>query len=148
MDSLKIDVGEKRIAINGDESRLLIFNPSDTLFVERFYKLIGEFESKLTDYQKRSKELEADTRANGHDLPANMGARLELIKEACEYSRESIDKVFGAGTSQTVFGDTLSLNAVQQFFEGITPFISAVRSEKIAKYIVKKPISTKPRKRK
>lgn len=134
MDSLKIDVGEKRIAINGDESRLLIFNPSDVLFAERFYKLIGEFESRLTEYQKQSVILEADNTPNGNNMPANMAVRLELIKEACEYSRESIDKVFGAGTSQTVFGDTLSLDAVQQFFEGITPFISAVRSEKVQKY--------------
>lgn len=134
MDSLNINTGEKRIAINGDESRLLIFNPSDVLFVERFYKLIGEFENKLTDYQKRSKELEADNTPNGNNMPANMAARLELVKEACEYSRESIDKVFGAGTSQIVFGDTLSLDAVQQFFEGITPHISAARSEKVQKY--------------
>lgn len=139
MDSLQIDVGEKRIAINGDESRLLIFNPSDTLFVERFYKLISEFENKLTDYQNRSIALEADTTKNGNNIPANMGARLELIKEACEYSRESIDKVFGAGTSQTVFGDTLSLDAVQQFFAGITPFISVARAEKVAKYTNAKP---------
>lgn len=134
MDSLKIDVGEKRIAINGDESRLLIFNPSDVLFAERFYKLISEFENKLTQYQAKSVELEADNTPNGNNMPANMGARLELVKEACNYSRESIDKVFGAGTSQTVFGDTLSLDAVQQFFAGITPFISAVRSEKVQKY--------------
>lgn len=139
MDTLRIETGEKRIAINGDESRLLIFDPSDVLFVERFYKLISEFESKLTDYQKRSKELEADTRTNGNDIPANMGARLELVKEACNYSRESIDKVFGAGTSQTVFGDALSLDAVQQFFEGITPFIAVARSEKVQKYTNARP---------
>lgn len=135
MDSLQINTGEKRIAINGDESRLLVFNPSDVLFVERFYKLISEFENRLTEYQKQSIALEADTRTNGNDIPVNMGARLELVKEACEYSRESIDKVFGAGTSQMVFGDTLSLDAVQQFFEGITPFIAVARSEKVRQYM-------------
>ena len=136
MDSLQINTGEKRIPITRDgvSAGELVFNPSDTLFAERFYKLIGEFENKLTQYQVKSVVLEADNTPNGNDLPANMGARLELVKEACEYARESIDKVFGAGTSQTVFGDTYSLDSVQQFFEGITPYIKTARTEKVAKY--------------
>jgi hypothetical protein len=148
MDSLQIQTGEKRIAINGDESRVIVFNPSDTLFAERFYKLIGEFENRLTEYQQRGIELEADSTPNGNGMPANMGARLELIKEACEYSRESIDKVFGEGTSQIVFGDVLSLDAIQQFFSGITPFIQTTRAEKIAPYLVKKSVNGSGRKRK
>lgn len=137
MDTLNISTGEKRISINGDESRVIVFNPSDTLFAVRFYKLMNEFEHKLNEYQTRSIELEADNRTNGNDLPANMGERLELVKEACEYSRESIDRVFGEGTSQTVFGDALSLDLIQQFFTGITPFISAARTNRIQKYIDK-----------
>lgn len=139
MDILKIETGEKRISINGDESRVITFNPSDTLFAERFYLLMNEFEHKLNEYQTRSIELEADNRTNGNELPANMGERLELVKEACTYSRESIDKVFGEGTSQAVFGDALSLDLIQQFFEGITPLIQVARVNRIQKYIDKKP---------
>lgn len=146
MDSLQINIGEKRIAINGDENRLLIFNPSDVLFAERFYKLIGEFETKLTEYQKRSAVLDANKSLDGNQIPANMGERLELQKESCNYCRENIDRVFGVGTSQIVFGDTLSLDAVQQFFEGITRFIEPARTEKIQKYTT--PASAKRNKRK
>lgn len=139
MDTLNISTGEKRIAINGDPSRAIVFNPSDVLFAERFYHLIGEFQERLTEYQARSKELETNAAANGNGLPANMQERIDLIKESCTYIYEKIDLIFGPGTSQAAFEGAMSLDAVTQFFEGITPYIQAARVDKVAKYTNKKP---------
>jgi hypothetical protein len=134
MDSIRIDTGERRIAINDDPDRVIVFNPEDVVFAERFYAIVAEFETKLTGYQDRYDQLETDP------------DKLALLRETCEYIREKVDYVFGSGTSQTVFGDAMTLNMFEQFFSGIMPFIRSTRTEKIKQYLPKdKP---KPRKRK
>jgi len=127
MRSLQIDAGLVRIAINGDPERVIEFNPGDVLFAERFYQLLAEFEAKESDFSSRADELD---RAEGD----NMGERLAFLHEVCEFMRAKIDALFGAGTSQKAFGDSLSLEMFEQFFTGITPFIKAARNERTAQY--------------
>ena len=138
MDSIRINTGEKRISINDDPTRVIVFNPSDVVFAETFYALVGEFDTKLSEYKLRSEIMDADATLDANGMPANLDKRLALLREACTYMRSKIDSIFGKGTSQTAFGDTLSLDVFPQFFDGITPFIQAVREEKIAQYSGKK----------
>ncbi|MBV5322620.1 MAG: hypothetical protein JZU60_02145 [Ilumatobacteraceae bacterium] len=139
MDLIKTSTGNKEISVerDGKLAGVVRFNPSDVVFAEKFYALVGEFESKLAEYQTRSEAIESQTELDNNQLPVNMEDRLALLREACTFIRERIDHLFGTGTSQIAFGDTLSLDIFTQFFEGITPFIQAVRIEKIAQYSVK-----------
>lgn len=139
MDLIKTSTGNKEISVerDGKLAGVVRFNPSDVVFAEKFYALVGEFESKLAEYQTRSEAIESQTELDNNQLPVNMEDRLALLREACTFIRERIDHLFGTGTSQIAFGDTLSLDIFTQFFEGITPFIQAVRTEKIAQYSVK-----------
>jgi hypothetical protein len=139
MDSIQINTGEKRIAVNGDPERVIVFNPSDVLFAERFYKLITEFEKKLNEYKIRAEEIDENSDVDDLGIPVNTQVRIDLMCEACIYIREQIDLLFGKGTSQKAFGDALTLDMFQQFFEGITPFIQNERSAKIEKYTNKRP---------
>jgi hypothetical protein len=134
MDSIRIDTGLKRIAINDDPLRVIEFNPEDTAFAERFYQLLGKFEAKLKDYQARAETLDTQD-VDEHGIPKNMSEHLALQREACEFMRGQIDALFGPETSAKAFGDTLNLFAFAQFFEGITPFIQATRTDKMAKYL-------------
>lgn len=134
MDTLQINTGEKRIAINGDESRVIAFNPNDVIFAEKFYQLISEFQRKLVEYRKRAETIEAETQVDENEIPVNFGDGLTLQRDACLYFRESIDTLFGAGTSQKAFGDTLNLDVFPQFFNGIVPFIQHARADKIQQY--------------
>lgn len=127
--------------INGDESRVIAFDPTDILFAERFYKAIADFEAKLADYQKRAQDLEAESGEDANGIPTNTEARIALLRDTCQFMRDKIDSVFGAGTSQTTFGDALSLDMFNQFFDGITPYFSKARAAKVAQYI---PQSRKP----
>ena len=95
MDSIRIDNGEKRICVNDDPSRVIVFNPSDIVFAEKFYNLIGNFETRLTEYQGRSADIDADKSTDGNGLPANLGQRMALLREACQYIRDQIDVLFG-----------------------------------------------------
>ena len=135
MDSIRIDTGVKRIAINDDPTRVITFNPNDVAFAERFYSLIREFEDKQVEYETRSKELDAHKdELDEHGLPVNVGEGLAFLREVCEFMCGRIDHLFGPGTSRIAFGDALTLEMFEQFFTGITPFIQSAREEKILRY--------------
>ncbi len=135
MDSLSIDVGEIRLAINNDPNRVIAFNPSDAGFAERFYKVVEEFRAKSEEYKRQADQELTDEIAIG------------ILKDTCLYVRDRIDYVFGAETSQKAFGDALVMDMFAQFFDGITPYIQKVRTAKIEKYLQPAKVS-KYRKRK
>lgn len=134
MDSLRIDTGVIRLSINDDESRVIEFNPEDVVFVEKFYRLIKSFEEKEVEYRTRSEEIEKETGLDSYGMPVNTTKRIELMNDLCDYMRGQIDGVFGDGTSQTVFGDTKTLNMFEQFYSGLMPFVNKARSKKMDKY--------------
>jgi hypothetical protein len=134
VDSLQITSGEKRIAINDDPDRVIVFNPADIIFVEKFYKLIAEFEEKAKEYQARFEELSKIEENDEHGFPVNTDERFELLKEVCVYIRGKIDDIFGKDTSQKAFGDAYDIEQFKQFFDGMTPFIQKARAEKLQKY--------------
>lgn len=140
-DTLRIDTGVKKIAIQRDDQPecFIEFNPSDVAFAERFYALLGDFEGKLKDFQVRSEEIDKNADLDGRGIPVNLPERLALTRDACMFIRGKIDDLFGPGTSQAVFGDALTLDMFTQFFEGITPFIKVARTEKLTKYDHRKP---------
>ena len=124
MQSLKIDLGTVKLAVNDDPEKVIEFNPTDVGMAERFYELISEFNVKKEEYQKKSFELD----------PENVEGGLSLLHEICEYMRGKIDYVFGDGTSQKAFGNAMVLDMFEQFFAGITPYIQKARSEKVKQY--------------
>lgn len=134
MDSLHIDTGIKRIAINDDETRVIEFNPKDVIFVERFYKTYSEIEKHLDDFKIQAKEIESEAGTDKNNLPANLEQRIGFMREVCEFCNDQIDAIFGEGTAKKVFGDVLNLEMYMQFFDGITPFIQTARTSKIVKY--------------
>jgi hypothetical protein len=132
--SLSIETGLIRLAINGDETRVISFNPSDALFAEKFYKMLGTLQERFANYRKQAEAVEAKKEADSNGIPLNTGERIELMKEVCIFAREQIDELFGNGASQTVFEDALSIEAIIQFFEGVRPYMQKARAEKVARY--------------
>jgi hypothetical protein len=133
---MNINTNEAIIPIERDGKPVgeLKFNPGNVGFVDRFYNLIGEFEVKEKEFQKRSRELDQNNEPGAYGIPKNTGEGLKLLNEICIYMREKIDYVFGEGTSQMVFGDYNNPNMFAQFFDGITPYIQKARNDKLAKY--------------
>lgn len=138
MENLQINTGVKRVIINDDPGRFIEFNPEDVLFAEKFYALIKVFEQQETKFQERLKQISANEEKDEYGIPLNTQETFDLAIEICNFLREQLDKVFGAGTSLTVFGETQSLSMFEQFFSGIAPFIQSSRVNKVAKYQAKK----------
>lgn len=134
MEELRIDTGGVKLKVNGDPTRVIVFNPTDISFAERFYGLLSEFEEKEKEYQQKVEALQKNTETDSLGIPKNFGPALVLLRETCGFLREKIDDVFGAGTSQAAFGDANTLDMFEQFFEGITPFVQKAREKQVSKY--------------
>lgn len=138
MDTINISTGVKRIHIVRDDEveADISFNPSDALFAEKFYAVYKEFMEKQAEYELKSKELDAhkdETDENG--IPINIDQGIAFINEVCTFMRGKIDQLFGAGTSEKVFGSTNNIESINQFFNGIVPFVNKERAEKMNKHI-------------
>lgn len=132
--SITIDTGEVRLLINDDESRVITFNPEDLAFVDGLYGLIEALEAKSAEFSAREEELKKDDSVNGFGIPTYAKEMIALNKEVCEYIRGGIDELFGAGTSQTVFGNANTLGMFEQFFNGVISFVKVKRQKAMEKY--------------
>lgn len=136
MDNLNLNVDTtKRVMINNDPEKVVEFDPADTLFAERFYALYSDLLKKQKEYEKIANSLDArmDER-DENGVPVITGEGIAFLKNVCVYMREKIDTLFGEGTSQMVFGDSLNIYAIAQFMEGIIGFVELARSKKVSKY--------------
>jgi hypothetical protein len=134
MENLKIDTGTKRIMINDDPNNVLEFNPADVAFAEAFYQLMKNFEEKQVEYSARAEALDKNKAVDSTGVPINFQEGMELLREINIFMRGEIDILFGAGTSQKLFGNAVNLQMFTQLFEGITPFIASARVAKVSAY--------------
>ena len=127
MEHLKIDTGAVSLAINGDESRVITFYPTDVKFAEDFFGLAKSFISKRKEMAERSAALNGNPNAAAEELA--------MLRETYNFMREEIDRVFGAGTAQTAFGNHDSLTSYIQFFRGIEPYVRNARQRELDRYL-------------
>jgi hypothetical protein len=131
--NLRIDTGVITLTIN-DGPNTLQFNPSDVLFAEKFYRLMEALSAKIAEYKEWAARIDADKSLDESGMPKSLGEAITFTKTACGFFRAEIDALFGAGSSQKLFGDVVSLQAIGQFFNGITPHIGRARESRVAKY--------------
>lgn len=142
MDSIRIDTGLKRIAINEDPNRIIEFNPKDLLFAEKFYAMVKEIKTMLKEIENKSVEFDIRSKDVDFDDPKFTDVIDEALifhKQSCEKMFEEIDKLFGKGVSEMVFQGVYALEVIAQFLDGITPFITEERSAKVEKYMKRIP---------
>lgn len=132
--SLNLNLGGIKLAVNGDMSKIISFNPDDIGFAERFYNLF----SKLDEYQKKYTDKVAQLEENGeldeHGLPKNTADRFRTEREMFADLRSEFDIVFGAGTCEKAFGEMNTFDMFSEFLTAITPYVEKSRKSKISKY--------------
>lgn len=125
MESLKISTGQISLQIlddNGEPRGVFKFNPQDIESAKQFVRIKNE----LTD-----KQLEFDARSSVCNTEEE---RVELLSEIVDYFNDLIDKCFGSGSSEILFGGAKTLSMFADFFEGITPYYEKASNSRLSKY--------------
>lgn len=136
METIKINSGVVRLQIDCDGVKDIIsFNPNDVHFVEAFYSLYDEFTLEEKRFQEKMKALEADDSLDDLGLPRNVGERIAVVVAYGNLINQKIDTVFGAGTCEKAFRGAMVPEMYEQFFNGVTPYITKDREEKVSKYM-------------
>ena len=119
MTNLEFNDGLKRLAINGDENRIITINPTDISIVKRYNEVIPQLDELSEKYKQISQEKV-----------------VEAVSELDRKAREFIDYIIGAEVSVTVFGtaNCLSYAGGQTIFENfLTAYMDymtpAIKSE-------------------
>lgn len=94
-------------------------------------------QEKLADLVNQVEALEQSKAAPQKEMVDLAVQGTNIRQEGCIALLKDLDDLFGAGTSNTVFGDLLSEYAIGSFIEQITPYIVQVRKGKIDKYTAK-----------
>lgn len=129
MESIKYNDGKIRLMINDDPDRVITFAPDDVGFVSRYYELVDFIDGKQMEYVQKAEEIDKSS-----DMKDKDG--LKLYKTMCEDIKNQIDYVFGNGTSQAVFEDSLRLDMFEQFLVGIVPYVKKARENKVRPYLL------------
>lgn len=132
MEELKLNSGLKKIAIkdeDGDLITVLRVNVADADTAERFAKIINNLQEISENCEKEAaawkKEHEQDETVSGE---VDVERVLQINRIRVRYLKqiaEEIDKLFGEGTVQSIYGDIVPDEAaLVEFVEGIIPVMN------------------------
>ena len=129
MEELKLNSGLKKIAIkdeDGDLVTVLRVNVADADTAERFAKIINNLqEISEKEAMAWKKEHEQEETASGE---VDVERVLQINRIRVRYLKqiaEEIDKLFGEGTVQGIYGDIVPDEAaLVEFVEGIIPVMN------------------------
>lgn len=113
MKDLELNTGIIELAIQGDKSRVLRFNPTDANTIDGFCNLVNNINVKLAELAGEEERIIKS------DLPdlEKIRSRNKLSLKIDRFFREELDLIFGAGTSNLVFEDlcTSALTGTGEF---------------------------------
>ena len=132
MEELKFNSGLKKIAIkdeDGDLVTVLRVNVADADTAECFAKIINNLQEISANCEKEAmawkKEHEQEETASGE---VDVERVLQINRIRVRYLKqiaEEIDKLFGEGTVQSIYGDIVPDEAaLVEFVEGIIPVMN------------------------
>lgn len=125
MESLQIRTGSISLRILddlGNERGIFTFNPEDVESAKQVMLLQNEIQDKMDEFGKRV-----------DDATENVDKAI-VMSETIQYLRGCIDKCFGEGTSELVFGKSHTLSMFEDFLNGITPYYAKAAEKRKAKY--------------
>lgn len=130
MQSIKIKDNKIYLCINDDESKVISFDPNDVGFASRYYDFLDSLRDKESEYLCEAKSIDES------DCDKNEKTKqiAKLLAHMCEEVKNNLDIVFGVGTMDKIFGDTLRPDMFKDLLIGIAPYINSARDSKVEKY--------------
>lgn len=140
MQNLQFDDGYKEFSINGDESRVIRFNPRDFAILERIKESYEMIEAASVSAE--------DAELNPDGSPLNeLSEAADIVKRFDDTVKEAINHIFNSDVSTAVFGKQSPLSLIggsplyEKFLETVIPVIrkeveaeSKKSRERIGKY--------------
>ena len=140
MKDLSFDEGYKEFSINGDENRVIRFNPSDMAIIKR----LEEAKNKISESMAIKDDIELDNEGKPVDSLENYS---KVISHIDNVIKEQINYIFDSDVANVVFGNQSPLANIkgkplyERFMESVMPEIKkAVEEEakesrkRVAKY--------------
>jgi hypothetical protein len=94
-----------KIAIDGDEGKVIEFNPNDMLLRNRITEFMVNVQTKQDEMTKKAEALDAGEQPADGALPANIKDVLAFNQEVADYFTGELDDIFGKGASAKLFGE-------------------------------------------
>jgi hypothetical protein len=122
MQNLIIDDGYKEFSINGDENRVIRFNPSDFSIIERINTAYEEI-NKATDI-----DTDIELKPDGKPV-SELEKVAEIVSGINTTIKKQIDYIFNSPVSDAVFGNQSPLSMVkgmplyERFLNAVVPII-------------------------
>lgn len=125
MESLQIRTGKIAIKILDDDGEvrgIFKFNPEDLGVAKRMSELLAEIKQNTGEISKRESECKT-----GEE-------RMLLLEEVCSGYRDKIDQIWGAGSSDILFGNAVCVEMFTDFLNGISKHYQKESNKRIAEY--------------
>lgn len=129
MESLNIETSKKRLCLNGDESKVIEFNPEDLDTRKKFFDASKEIFQKQREYDIAVKEIESE-----QDDMKKTEKAFELEQNLYNLMKSIIDDIFGNGTSDMITDGKSNIFSLVNFIIAITPYFRAVTDKQKNKY--------------
>lgn len=135
MESIVFNDGYKEYTINGDETKVVRFNPSDINIIDRIGKALEQIEQIAEEMRTSDISLNPDGTATGDGV----AAAGEMVSAFDRRIREQIDFVLGSPVCATALGEQSCLSMVggkplyERLLDAVLPIIQKdVESERAA----------------
>lgn len=122
MQNLQFDDGFKEFSLNGDENKVIRFNPSDFSILERIKQSYDDIDNSM--------KVKEDIELNLDGSPIDqLTQSVEVIKGINDSIKKAIDNIFDSKVSDMVFGNQSPMSMVggipfyERFMNCVMPFI-------------------------
>jgi len=121
-----------KIAIDGDESKVIEFNPNDMLLRNRITQFMVDMQTKQDEMLKKAEALDAESKAVDNGMPSNIKDVLAFNQEVADYFLGELDDIFGKGASTKLFGErSFDPELMANFMTYVVDKIGAVSKSKV-----------------
>ena len=128
MKDLSFDEGYKEFSINGDENRVIRFNPSDMAIIKR----LEEAKNKISESMAIKDDIELDNEGKPINSLENYS---KVISHIDNVIKEQINYIFDSDVANVVFGNQSPLANIkgkplyERFMESVMPEIKKAVEE-------------------
>lgn len=125
MESLQVRTGQMGLKILddfGNERGIFKFNPEDINSAKAVLSIQKQMPQFEAEYDKKVKAAKTDE------------DKIKCLDETVIEVESLIDQIFGAGSSDVLFGGAKTLSMFFDFFDGIQPYYDKAAKNRVAKY--------------